>query len=175
LFAAAKKGKQTTTLNESLSYQNFGCCPVVFLDWSSMALEFLGIKVTCHNCHACFSLCRKCWRGHWYCSTECSAKAKALRRQRANKRYRESDQGRLAQQRAQRRHRKRKRDAKTVRDHSSKNSGTCLKQPPTNQLPMEVKSESSCFKCRLCGREVLAFIDGRRFLRPIWTKGRGKS
>ena len=146
-----------------------------FLGQQLIALEPIGIKITCPGCSIRFSVCRPCWRGHWYCSVECSATARARTRQRSNKQYRSSSQGRLAQQRAQRRYRRHLRELKSVRDHSSKKSETCLKDFPVNQLPREVKSESSCFICRSCGKEVLFFIDGRRFVRPRLRRNGGSS
>jgi hypothetical protein len=137
-----------------------------FLEQQLMALESIGIKITCPGCTIRFSVCRPCWRGHWYCSVACSGEARARTRRRSNKQYRSSSQGRLAQQRAQRRYRQHLRQLKSVRDHSSKKSKTSLKDFPVHQLPREVKSESSCFRCRSCGKEVLFFIDGRRFVRP---------
>ena len=146
-----------------------------FFGTAPMALEPIGIKRTCPGCGVHFAVCRSCWRGHWYCSEACSEEAKARTRQRSNKRYRSSSQGRWAQQQAQKRYRRRLSDLESVRDHSSKKSETSLKDFPVNQLPREVKRESSCFECCLCGREIKYFIDGRRFERPRPRKKGGSS
>lgn len=145
------------------------------LEQQLMVLEVIGIKRTCPGCSVLFSVCRPCWRGQWYCTVVCSAEARGRTRRRSNKRYRSSVQGRLAQQQAQRRYRRRVHLSKSVRDHSSKKSKTFLKDLPVHQLPREVKSESSCFRCRSCGKEVLFFIDGRRFVRPRPRRKGGSS
>lgn len=140
-----------------------------------MALEPIGIKRTCPGCGTYFAVCRSCWRGHWYCSSACSGVAKARVRQRANKRYRSSTLGRFSQQQAQKRYRRKVGVTKSVRDHSSKKSKTFLLNPPVQSLPRELKSESLCFMCRSCGKEITFFVDGRRFIRPIRARRRGST
>lgn len=133
-----------------------------------MSAETSGIFRVCPNCSKRFSICQRCWRGHWYCSPGCSAEARSKSRSRANRRYRNSEGGRKCQRIAQNRYRQR-----NVRDHSSTKSSTSLRIPPLTQFNKEVVSGESSYSCCLCGREIHFFVDGRRFSRKRVRRRRG--
>lgn len=133
-----------------------------------MSAETSGIFRVCPNCSKRFSVCQKCWRGHWYCSQGCSAEARRKSRSRANRRYRKSDAGRQCQRMAQNRYRQRK-----VRDHSSTKSDTSLGIPPLTQFNREVASVEDSNRCYFCGGKIHSFIDGRRFSRKQVRRRRG--
>jgi hypothetical protein len=69
-------------------------------------------KLTCPRCQRQFQLCGSCFRGHRYCSRECSQAGREESKRRARHRYGSSPRGRQKACERQRRHRVRaRRDA----------------------------------------------------------------
>lgn len=99
------------------------------------------------DCLATFFLCSHCYRGHRYCSGECSARARREQRRRASQRHQRTPEGRLDHRDRQREYRQRCRLRSRVTDHSSISittpallaCGTGLRLPPL-------------WQCRICGR-----------------------
>src|SRR5665213_41922 len=63
-------------------------------------MDTSGIKRCCPICSLEFVVCEGCWRGHRYCSAECSTEAKRRKHRVASRRYDQSPRG-------QRNHRRR--------------------------------------------------------------------
>ena len=53
----------------------------------------LLIKITCRWCDFVFYMCRRCWRGHAYCSDECRIAGKRMNHCRAQRKYRQTKKG----------------------------------------------------------------------------------
>ena len=63
----------------------------------------------CRGCGAVFRICRRCDRGHRYCSPACRRQARRRQRRCANQRYQQSPEGRLDHCDRQREYRRRAR------------------------------------------------------------------
>lgn len=70
------------------------------------------------QCRAIFWICSHCDRGHQYCSEHCRSKARREQRRAANRRHRQSPEGKLDQRDRQRDYRRR-RAAASVMDQGS--------------------------------------------------------
>ncbi len=75
-------------------------------------------KAECQWCYRIFHVCRRCWRGQTYCSKECSIAGARQSHRKAQKKYRETEEGQKAHREAERRRRIRK-IKKTVDDGTS--------------------------------------------------------
>jgi len=74
----------------------------------------------CPRCQTLFAICRRCDRGHVYCSPRCSAEARSESLRRARRRHRQSPEGRLDHRDRERERRRRRRmEAARVGDHPS--------------------------------------------------------
>ena len=59
-----------------------------------MCSEVLLIELECKHCQLRFNLCRKCYRGHLYCSSRCRREAQVKAHRKAQSQYRTSKKGR---------------------------------------------------------------------------------
>jgi hypothetical protein len=59
-----------------------------------MCSDVLLIELECQHCELRFNICRKCYRGHVYCSSSCRRQAQLKARRKVQSRYRTSDKGR---------------------------------------------------------------------------------
>jgi len=74
----------------------------------------------CPRCQTVFAICRRCDRGHVYCSPRCSAEGRSESLRRARRRHRMSSEGRLDHRDRERDRRRRRRcEAARVGDHPS--------------------------------------------------------
>jgi hypothetical protein len=64
-----------------------------------MCSDVLLIELECNHCNVEFYICRKCYRGHIYCSSRCRSEAQLKAHRKAQSRYRTSDKGREAHSR----------------------------------------------------------------------------
>lgn len=85
----------------------------------------------CRRCGTRFVICRSCYRGHRYCSSECSCASRVESVRSARRRYRASPEGREDHRDRERERRKRRR----VGDHSRENLRTETQAAP---CPREV-------------------------------------
>jgi hypothetical protein len=86
----------------------------------------------CPRCQSVFALCRRCDRGHVYCSPRCSAEARSESLRCARRRHRLSPEGRLDHRDRERARRGRRRlEAIRVGDHPSASiSASVSVEPP---------------------------------------------
>ena len=68
----------------------------------------IGTLLLCPYCSRTFSVCKPCFRGRKYCSSPCSHRARKESLQRAAERYRQSEQGAIANRERQRRFRRKR-------------------------------------------------------------------
>jgi hypothetical protein len=61
-----------------------------------MCSDVLLIELECNHCKLRFYICRKCYRGHAYCSSRCRSEAQLKAHRRDQSRYRTSNKGRKA-------------------------------------------------------------------------------
>jgi hypothetical protein len=59
-----------------------------------MCSDVLLIELQCNHCKVQFHICRKCYRGHVYCSSNCRREAQLKAHCKSQSRYRTSDKGR---------------------------------------------------------------------------------
>jgi len=53
-----------------------------------MCSDVLLIELECKHCQLRFNICRKCYRGHVYCSNSCRRQAQLKARRKVQSRYR---------------------------------------------------------------------------------------
>ena len=83
-----------------------------------MCSDVLLIGLECPHCKLGFYICRKCYRGHVYCSGRCRNEAQLKAHRKAQSRYRTSDKGRQAHSRNEKMRRMGK-TKKTMADEST--------------------------------------------------------
>ena len=107
-----------------------------------MCSEVLLIELECKHCQLRFSICRKCYRGHLYCSSSCRRETQVKAHRKAQSRYRTSEKGRETHSRNEKKRRMGK-TKKTMADTS------------TNSPPLRVifhpKVQNTKARCRFCG------------------------
>lgn len=147
------------------------CCEVIYL-------------LQCRRCRRQFCICRHCYRGHAYCSTECSAAARYEQVRDARRRNRAGEYGKLnhSDQESARRERRRKVQTVCVGDHTSPvvivsctlpvpgapYSNFAGSEPPgreSDHVPAVFKPVQQRVRCIVCGREGsfvhLSMLPGR--------------
>jgi len=109
------------------------------------------IELECKLCRLRFYICRKCYRGHVYCSSRCRSKAQLRAHRKAQSRYRTSDKGREAHCRNERMRRMGK-TKKTMADESTNT-------PPLRVIlyPIVQNTKPRCCFCGAYGRIVEVF------------------
>lgn len=107
------------------------------------------VLLWCRRCGQHFAICRSCYRGHVYCSKECSKAARRDSIRAAQREYRRSDEARLDHLEHERERRRWLRAERLARvgDHTSHGpapTGTMLPFPsPAVHEAMEVNSEDT--------------------------------
>lgn len=94
------------------------------------------VELRCGDCGALFYLCRACYRGHRYCYDGCRRRARGRQVGRANRRYRQSLEGRLGA--LDRKRRQRAREQARRREVTHQGSGRVRASesvPPTPPTP----------------------------------------
>ncbi len=105
-----------------------------------------------------FCICRFCWRGHSYCSTECRVAAKLKAHREAQRRYRKSEKGKKAHREAENRRRigLSKKNRKILDDTGTTVQYPCLK---IEAVSASLKENNRYFgsplfrigRCHFCG------------------------
>lgn len=147
------------------------CCEVFYL-------------IQCRRCRRQFCICRHCYRGHAYCSTECSAAARYEQVRDARRRNRAGEYGKLnhSDQESARRERRRKAHTLCVGDHTSPVAAVSCTLPAlgalsrnfadsetpgreSDHVPAVFKPVQQLIRCIVCGREGsfvrLSMLPGR--------------
>jgi len=116
-----------------------------------MGSDVLLIELECNHCKVRFCICRKCYRGHVYCSNRCRREAQMKAHRKAQSQYRTSNKGRQAHSRNEKKRRMGKVN-KTMADES------------TNTLPLRVilypivqNTRPRCSFCGVYGKIVDVF------------------
>ena len=124
------------------------------------------------DCQKLFYLCRSCFRGQRYCSTECGTYARRLQHRAASARYQRSPDGRRSHCEWQNAYRQRRRASRSssptlVTDSSSISSATRAscgsddasrpvplpsKRPPNARRPRSYRVPPSGLHCLVCRR-----------------------
>jgi hypothetical protein len=122
------------------------------------------------ECRSLFCICRRCDRGHQYCSDQCRQKARREQRRAASLRYRKTLEAKLDQRDRQKAYRQR-RAAVSVMDQGSPDTpsaGSIL--PPASHSPVAAKKGGKQTRetitihdpglryCVVCGR-TSRFVD----------------
>lgn len=102
-------------------------------------------ELECKRCHLRFNICRKCYRGQVYCSSECRIAAQLEAQRQAQQKYRGTEKGLEAHRKAERRRRmgRSKKNEKTVDDEGTTPPPACVILYPVkpNMIP----------RCSFCG------------------------
>ena len=61
-----------------------------------MCSDVLLIELECKHCQLRFNICRKCYRGHFYCSSSCRREAQVKAHRKAQSQYRTSKKGSIS-------------------------------------------------------------------------------
>ena len=89
-----------------------------------MCSDVLLIELECNHCKVRFYICRKCYRGHVYCSSSCRRDAQMKAHRKTQSQYRTSNKGRQAHSRNEKKRRMGKIN-KTMADTST-NTPLCV-------------------------------------------------
>ena len=117
--------------------------PLVFKnEGDGMCSDVLLIELECNHCKAGFYICRKCYRGHLYCSSSCRHEAQLIAHRKSQSRYRTSDKGRQAHSLNEKKRRMGK-TKKTMADASTN-------RPPLRVILYSIVQNTQP-RCRFCG------------------------
>jgi hypothetical protein len=100
--------------------------------------------VSCRRCARIFYICQTCWRGQAYCCDACRQTSQREAHRLAQKKYRQTPNGREAHRQAERRRRMQD-PQKTVADTSS------TPAIDHDRFPQEVPFSTLC--CHFCGEK----------------------
>ena len=116
-----------------------------------MCSDVLLIELECPHCKLGFYICRKCYRGHVYCSGRCRSEAQLKAHRKAQSRYRTSDKGRQVHSRNEKMRRMGK-TKKTMADESTN-------PPPLRVIlyPIMQNTRPRCSFCGVYGKIVSVF------------------
>ena len=116
-----------------------------------MCSDVLLIELECNHCKVRFYICRKCYRGHVYCSNSCRREAQMKAHRKTQSQYRTSNKGREAHSRNEKKRRMGKIN-KTMAD-------TSTNTPPLRVIlyPIVQNTKPRCSFCGACGIIVDVF------------------
>ena len=116
-----------------------------------MCSDVLLIELECKHCKLRFNICRKCYRGHVYCSNSCRRQTQVKARRKAQSQYRTSDKGREAHSHNEKMRRLGKIN-KTMADESTNT-------PPLRVIlyPIVQNTKPRCSFCGVYGKMVDVF------------------
>ena len=116
-----------------------------------MCSDVLLIELECNHCKLRFNICRKCYRGHVYCSNSCRRQAQLKARRKVQSRYRTSDKGRATH----RCYEKMQRMSKTNKTMADTSTNT----PPLRVIlyPTVQNTKPRCNFCGVYGKIVDVF------------------
>ncbi len=116
-----------------------------------MCSNVLLIELECNHCKVQFCICRKCYRGHVYCSNRCRREAQMKAHRKAQSQYRTSNKGREAHSRNEKKRRMGKIN-KTMAD-------TSTNTPPLRVIlyPIVQNTKPRCSFCGVYGKMVDVF------------------
>jgi len=120
----------------------------------------------CTYCHTQCVICSPCDYGQMYCSTDCSQSARKKSCNEAEKRYQQTQKGKLKH--ALRQQRYRERQSKIVTDHTCQPPPECdsyLSTKNNTHNPLANQSKKSLFCC--CCRKVVSDWLRCNFLKPL--------
>ena len=116
-----------------------------------MCSDVFLIELECKHCKLRFNICRKCYRGHVYCSNSCRLEAQVKARRKAQSQYRTSAKGREAHSHNEKMRRLGKIN-KTMADESTNT-------PPLRVIlyPIVQNTKPRCSFCGVYGKIVDVF------------------
>ena len=68
---------------------------------TKLSIGNYGYRLKCRFCGDLFSSCKSCFKSNFYCSIKCKFEGHRANRKKANKKYSESQNGKIAKKRAQ--------------------------------------------------------------------------
>ena len=111
----------------------------------------LGYVLSCKHCCNTFVICKSCYRGHKYCSSNCRKFGYEESRKKARVKYDQSEEAKLDHRDRSRRHRMRK----SVTDKTSKVQLNKIKPPSHHEIQMALdKLKNKSGVCISCGDVV---------------------
>jgi len=116
-----------------------------------MCSDVLLIELECKHCKLRFNICRKCYRGHVYCSNSCRREAQVKAHRKDQSRYRTSNKGREVHSCNEKKRRMGKIN-KTMADGSTNTPPLCVILYPVVQ-----NTKPRCSFCGVYGKIVDVF------------------
>jgi hypothetical protein len=117
-----------------------------------MCSDVLLIELGCNHCKLRFYICRKCYRGHVYCSSRCRSEAQLKAHRKDKRKYRISNPGREAHSRNEKKRRMGKIN-KTMADESTNTPSLRVILYPIVQ-----STQPRCSFCGVYGKIVQGFL-----------------
>ena len=123
-----------------------------------------------HECRSLFCICRRCDRGHQYCSDQCRQKARREQRRAANLRYRKTLEAKLDQRDRQKAYRLRRAAISVMDQGSTPTQSADIISPSASQSPVAAEEggkqpnetiaihDPGLRHCIVCGR-TSRFVD----------------
>ena len=69
-------------------------------------MESVGLELVCKQCQKVFHICKGCYRGQVYCSSDCKITGQRENRRKAQQKYEETKKGKRGRAKRQERHRR---------------------------------------------------------------------
>jgi hypothetical protein len=121
----------------------------------------LLIEIECRWCHLPFCICRRCYRGHVYCSDECRIAGKRRSHRKSQRKYRQSSKGKKTHCEAEnrRRHGLSQKNKKKMDDGTSTGSskGCKVLSASVQTTPLGLGGIGCCHFCGTWGVIVKKF------------------
>jgi len=117
--------------------------------------NILLIEIECKHCKTQFYMCRSCYNGHEYCSSECRLESNVQAHRKSQSKYRKSDKGRKKNRISEQNRRrigKKEENKKTMADRTT--------NPPIVRVikyPIMKNKEPRCSFCGALGKVVDVF------------------
>lgn len=102
----------------------------------------LGIKLSCQHCGTDFLCCKKCWRGHRYCSVSCRTLSRKLKQRSYEKKYSNTFSGQESRRKRQACFQQRLKKIQNITEQS-----IFKKKSHAKQSQQILKSEILCSGC----------------------------
>ena len=129
--------------------------------------EVLLLEITCRWCGQSFFICQSCWRGQAYCSDACRALGYREKKQKRQRKYRNTSKGRKT-------HRRNENKRKNCPSKKKVGDATSNPIPPLISCPQKIYSNTPC--CHCCGKKgvIVTRFPRRRYGRTHYDDFSGR-
>ena len=119
-----------------------------------------GYQLKCPNCKTSFTICASCYRGHRYCNSSCSVRARYKSLTRSKRKNAKSEHSKKLHRRRQNRYRKKNLASKKVTEHPSAPTRHVLKRlSQFFEFPKPaIKAQQVIGQCGWCKSKVTHLV-----------------